>query len=556
MPVHGLTIVRKDPAPAAQPGRADVALFAGLVGRRPAPLADALRAFLADGGWIPKLMPKGGDRPAHQALLGLPVPVECWDEFASLYQWDRRPVEPGSSDTIPCNLGLALRSFFAEGGRKAYVVRTGDPLPLVDFGTEDAPVSAGEFSAAKLGLLDGLDKIELGRAETRVPLVPGLVEPGNSPDPSRRDTWLGAAAILGVEDAAMLLLPDLIELCGGRPERAQAEAIPPVPADAFKPCAPALPAAPPEKRLARPEWRAPRLDRAGYARWAEALGYTLEVLGRPRGPSHRRDVMLVGALPLPLAEAGLDRGEERNPLLLLGESGAVVDKQVLFAASRLGNARLQLAYPWIATEFSRRCPEAVEAPDGAFAGLVARRALSEGAFHAAAGLDLQSIRATLPALSQSDLTSHCEGSHWLGERLSLFGTRFGKLTLLSDATMAESRAWRAGGISRLMNIVLRAARTMGQDRLFEPNSPELWGRLAGEMERFLDGLAASGALTGRDGEPPYEVTCDYSTMSQADLDAGRTIMRIGFTAAFPIERIEVALSLIEPPATLPAREAA
>ena len=33
-------------------------------------------------------------------------------------------------------------------------------------------------------------------------------------------------------------------------------------------------------------------------------------------------------------------------------------------------------------------------------------------------------------------------------------------------------------------------------------------------------------------------------------------MKIGFTAAFPVERIEVALSLMEPPATLPARQAA
>lgn len=556
MPVPGLTIVRKDPAPVAQPGRADAALFAGLVGRRPAPIPPALRGFLADGGWVPKLVPENGDSAAHRALLGLPVPVESWDEFAALYQWDGRPVEPGSSDTIPCNLGLALRSFFAEGGRKAYVVRTGDPLPLVDFGTETAPVDAAAFAAAKRNLLDGLGKVALRRADARIPLLPGLVEPGNSPDPSQRDTWLGAAAILGVDDAAMLLLPDLIDLCGGRPERAQPEPVPPATADAFKPCAPALPAALPEKRLSRPEWRAPRLDRAGYARWAAALGHVLEVLGRPRGPSHRRDVMLVGALPLPLASAGLDSGEERNPLLLLGESGAVIDKQVLFAAEQIGNARLQLAYPWIATEFSRRCPEAIEAPDGAFAGLVAQRALGEGAFHAAAGLQPQSIRATLPVLSQSDLTSNCEGSGWLGERLALFGTRYGTLTLLSDATMAHSRAWRPGGVSRLMNIVLRAARTMGQDRLFEPNSPELWGRLAGEMERFLDGLAQRGALTGHSGEPPFEVTCDYSTMSQADLDAGRTIMKIGFTAAFPVERIEVALSLMEPPATLPARQAA
>src|SRR5688572_4397697 len=457
MSLPGVTFIRREPGPAVQLARADVAMFAGLVAREPAPLGDRLRGFLADGGWVPMTLPKTGDSAETLALLGIPVPVESWDEFTALYRWDGREVEPGSPDRVPSNLGLAVRSFFAEGGRKAYIVRVGDPEPIVDFSLGEA-----DYLASKRRLIDGLGKVRLGQeGKPRLPLLPGFARPSNTPDPGERDTWMGAAAIFGVEDAAMLLLPDLVELCAGRPERATGEAEPPPPPEGFKPCAPALPAALPEDRPALPEWRAARLGPEDYAQWSRALGYVLELLGRPRGPSHRRDVMLVGALPLPLASAGFDHGEERNPLLILAEKGAAIAGQTLFAGDQIGNARLQLAYPWIETDASRPCPEQVESPEGVFAGLVARRALTHGALHSAAGQEPLSARRLVPTLDLADLRSSADGSSWLGERISLIGTRHGTVTLLSDATPAESRAWRAGGVSRLMNVILRAARSMG-----------------------------------------------------------------------------------------------
>ena len=551
MSLPGVTIIRREPGPVVQLGRADVALFVGLVARDPAPLPDRLRAFLAGGGWVPMTLPETDDSAVTQALLGIPVPVESWDEFTALYRWDGREVEKGSFDTIPSNLGLAVRSFFAEGGRKAYIVRTGDPMPLVDFSVGEAA-----FVTAKRDLLDGLGKARLGQAGLeRLPLLPGFAQPGNDPDPSYRETWIGAAAIFGIEDVAMLLLPDLVELCAGRPERATGEAGPPSPSENFKPCAPTLPAALPEGRPAMPEWRASRLAPEDYALWSRALAYTLELLGRPRGPSHRRDVMLVGALPLPLASSGLDHGEEHNPLLVLSESGAVIKDATLFSGDSLGNARLQLAYPWVATEASPDCPEGVESPEGVFAGLVAKQALAKGAFHSAAGQEPVTVRGTVPTLDLADLRNATDSSDWLGERVSLIATRHGRLTLLSDSTMADSPGWRPGGVSRLMNIVLRAARHIGQDQMFEPSGPELWSRLRGQIERLLEDLAGRGALTSSGGEPAYQVRCDRTTMTQFDIDAGRAIVEVGFTTAYPVVRITVSLNLIEPPRTL-AQEAA
>src|SRR6478735_2504219 len=184
MSLPGVTFIRREPGPSVQLGRADVAMVVGLVAREPAPLGDRLRAFLADGGWVPMTRPKDGDSAETLALLGIPVPVESWDEFVSLYRWDGREVEPGSPDLIPSNLGLAVRSFFAEGGRKAYIVRIGDPEPIVDFSLDES-----DDVARKRRLIEGLDKVRLGQAgKPRLPLLHGFAEASNSPDPSERGT--------------------------------------------------------------------------------------------------------------------------------------------------------------------------------------------------------------------------------------------------------------------------------------------------------------------------------------------------------------------------------
>jgi hypothetical protein len=549
--IPGIRFVSPAPGMAGPSSRADVAVFAGMVGRIGAPLPDMLRRQLAQGGWLPMQMPEAGDSAAHQALLGLPVPVESWGAFAALYEWDQRPIEPGSSARIPCNLGLAVRSFFAEGGRKAYIVRTGDPVAVVDMAQ-----TLEVFDLAKRALIDWMPLNAPADAADRVPLLPGLNNPSHDADPGVPETWRGMAAIFGIEDAAMLLLPDLIELCAGMPQPVVPPPAPPGPPENFKPCAPVLPAAIPSERPAQPEWRAARLTRTGYAAWARGMRHALDLLGRPRGPAHRRDVMLVGSVPLPLVESGLDAHAGRNPLAILGRADAVIDGDMLFSPGQIGNARLQLAYPWIGTEASAGQPEGIESPEGVFAGLLARSALDKGAFHSAAGQRTRSVLRLAPTLGIADLSEREPGiSTWLGDRLSLIGTRYGAIELISDATTADSSAWRPGGISRLMGIILRAARTMGQDLIFEPNGPQIWDQLRARLEAFLEGLRQRGALSGDRPQEAFEVRCDQSTMTQSDIDAGRMIVSIGFLAAFPVQRITVSLALLDPVAS-PQRSAA
>lgn len=538
MSLPGINFANRRPAEAAGlSSRADVAMFVGCVPRRAGSVPAAVLEALASGGWSPEGLFRV-EAGRLGSLLDLPVAVHSWSEFDALFAWERRPLATGSTDFVPTSLGLAVRSFFDEGGAKAWIVRTGDPPPL------DAE------EAVKLPLLTGQGAQGAGH----VAILPGFRGASRAADPGDPRTWSGAGAIFGVGDAAMLLLPDLVDICAGAPERAEIEPEAPAPPERFRPCAPASPDLAPGKRVGRPRYQPPSLDGAQYALWADALQYALTLLGRARGPDHRQDVMLLSAFPLPLlGEFG--RGDEAWPL-------AVLDSQLpggkrLLAEGWIDHPRLQLAYPWVRTAASQGMPEGVQSPEGLLAGVVARTSLADGAFRSIGGREARSVRALRPEIGESDLSRGLGGeADWLGERLCLIALKRGRPEWLSDSTMARERKWRTGGVSRLMGIILRAARQFGDELMFEPSGPALWARIRGTVESFLDGLWRRGALDGRSRDRAFRVECGETSMSAADIDAGRVIARIGFTAAYPIQYISVSLLLLEAAADGQAREAA
>jgi phage tail sheath protein FI len=275
--------------------------------------------------------------------------------------------------------------------------------------------------------------------------------------------------------------------------------------------------------------------------------------------------MLVSAFPLPLAGADFPQGEESDPLAILSrpgtssgsEPGSPGETLSLLDAAAIGNARLQLGYPWVETAASVGIPEGLQSPEGLLAGLIARTSLTDGAFRSAAGRPCKTVRRLHPDLGESRIRRGLPGgaSDWMGDRLCLVGQKRDRVELLSDATMSPDPQWRAGGVSRLMGIILRAARSFGDDLVFEPSGPALWAAIRSTVETFLEGLRERGALDGRISEEAYEVACDESSMTAADRDSGRVICRIGFTAAYPIQHIEVSLLLLEA-AACQVREAA
>ncbi len=129
-------------------------------------------------------------------------------------------------------------------------------------------------------------------------------------------------------------------------------------------------------------------------------------------------------------------------------------------------------------------------------------------------------------------------------------------TLHSDVTASADESWRAGGVSRLMGAVLRAARRTGDALIFEPSGPALWQRISSSMEELLTAFWIEGGLGGASLDEAFSVRCDRSTMSQNDLDNGRLRVEISILPVAAVERITVVLDLNGGGVAEPLREVA
>lgn len=493
-PMSTLVFESSARAPRSAPERADVACFVGLAPRRPGtPVPADIQRWLAEQGWS----------SSDQALLAdVPVPVERWETYTQLF-------EPAPATTY---LGAAVRSFFAQGGRKCYVVRAGNPWP------------AGSSRTVRLSWLP---KLLRGQG----------TQPAASPED--RGTWHGAAHVFGLPDVSFLALPDLAATVAAD-EQPPAPPMVAVPTgrEPFVECSHTQ--LPPE--VAPVTGVAPRCDVTGYQHWADFLERVLALLRR-----HARHVQLVSAIPLPLPKeqvvdgAGRRFGAVESPYSFLLATGVL---------PRLQSAFLQLVYPWVQTPGSVRLPEGLESPEGVLTGVLARNTLLQGTFRSALGQELAQVQALYPLLERSIPLARPPSAIQapalsFQERVSLLGVSPRGPKVLSDVTTSPSATWRQAGLNRLFSVLVRAVSRVGLELLFEPSSERTWRALVRRLETTLVALWEVGALRGANPREAFRVRCDRTTMSQADIDAGRLVAELELDAAPAIERIRITLTVAE-----------
>lgn len=400
-------------------------------------------------------------------LRDVPVPVDTWDVFDALFAWDDRPISEGAPDTCDTALGAALRSFFAQGGRKCFVVRLDDPWPVL------SPANPARLSPPTASAVD-------------------------------RSSWRGLGHLFALPEVSFLCLPDLPDLFATT-ATGQVEKTPPPTPEVFVECA--VEDLPPENRSVR-GIAAPRCDADGFEKWAEFVMKAGSFLA-----GSAREVQFIGAIPL-----GLD--------------------EPWAAVSGIGTAFVQLVYPWLRSPSSPALPGGLEAPDGVLAGALANSALTRGSWRSAIRQPIAGLTAVEPILDAKRLAL-------VRDHVTVIGPAPGGFRLLSDVTTDAEEAYRPANVNRLLNAILRAARYTGASSVFQNSGPLLWRRLRENLTGLLAGLWADGALGGDSPEDAYEVRCDRSTMTQADLDAGRVLCRVSFTAASPIVHLTVVFAMDE-----------
>jgi phage tail sheath protein FI len=245
---------------------------------------------------------------------------------------------------------------------------------------------------------------------------------------------------------------------------------------------------------------------------------------------------------------------ERNILAyLVHEGGSPLASTLLSGEQGLASAFVQLVYPWARTPGSTNMPQQLESPEGIVAGLLAQNALIAGAYRNAGRRSLGDVFAVEPIMNRQQMLdpvplpggSAGQPPKALIERITLLGPTPDGLQLLSDVTTSLDEHYRPANVNRLVSIIVRAARLLGQDTLFETSSELLWSKLREKLSSLLLGFYNAGALRGASPAEAFSVRCDRSTMTQADIDNGRLVAEIVFAAASSIEQITIVLAMDE-----------
>jgi hypothetical protein len=490
-----------------------------------------------------------------QRLHNLPIAVESFATFDALFAWEQRGIRDrvvhAGDPLVATPLGVALRAFFGEGGRRAYVVRTGDPSHVFDTATDRfAACFAQDAGASDTSVFDTesdrCPQLPGIRRMVRRGLLAGLAETGRPAAMAAAD-WVGLEHVYGLTDASFVLLPDLIDACAqavpSELPPAQQVAAPERFADCVDEAPPVNPS--PGRRLSPP-----RLNSLGLAVWHQLVSSALRLLDNPGRAFHRRDVQLLTSLPL-LGD-GRDLPAPAQWLDWMAQAPGWMSPLVDGSAGLLSD-RLQLAYPWLRSADSADTQGGVEAPEGSLAGVLARSALERGSYRSAATCRLVRYHDSTPELDWTQTTQQTVwtplGAMTLAERVCLLGPSPTGPQLMSDVSCSADARTRQASVRRLINVVVQAARTAGDEFAFEANAERLWMRVRERLSDLMRVLLAAGALSS-DGVP-FVVRCGRDTMRQNDLDGGRLIAHIELQPAQPIARIVVVLNLRDA-GTMPA----
>jgi hypothetical protein len=490
-----LTFETRTPHLPSSPARADVACFVGFVALRPGPLPEDVIEHWRQTSPEAGILSDASQRPS----VPLPVVVDSAAAFDALFDG---MVRTSTGLAWEAYLAGAVRDFFRQGGRRAWIVAVADPgVP---------PRSATEVAAA-------LDRL--------LPASPSF-------SAGDRATWRGLGHVMGLPDVALVCLPDLPNLVG-----APLETVPPLPgepvaAPGFVECSEPDPRPPVPLSHAAPA--APRLGDAQWERWQATVRRAVDWLAR-----YRPDAQLI--LGLPLWQPG--QPGEAEPLL------ALEARLRPYRSGGVGSAYLQLAYPWLATDDSRDRPGGLAPADGVLAGMIARSCLSQGTFRPVTGAVPEGLIAVAPALSARatrllvpvDTSSGSALQLCFLQRVSTLGLTHRGYELLSDVTTSSDPVWRHAGLNRLMGVLRRACTRIGEALAFEASGPQTWRRLRESVENTLAALRGEGAFS--DSGEAYRVRCDQTTMTQNDIDNGRLIAHVSISPRTTIERIAIVLSV-------------
>lgn len=188
-------------------------------------------------------------------------------------------------------------------------------------------------------------------------------------------------------------------------------------------------------------------------------------------------------------------------------------------------------HPWVTVPSLDGITTVTIPPAGHVAGVYAKTDTNRGVWNAPAGVSLLGVRGLSEDINtaQSDLLVE-RGINVLrnipGRGFQVWNSR---------TTDHQDLQWKYVNVRRLFVYVEQSIQHGLQWAVFEQNGPALWIAVGTRISNFLQNLWTSGALQGAKPELAYFIRCDRTTMTQADIDAGRLVAEIGLAPTRPAE---------------------
>jgi enoyl-CoA hydratase/carnithine racemase/phage tail sheath protein FI len=210
---------------------------------------------------------------------------------------------------------------------------------------------------------------------------------------------------------------------------------------------------------------------------------------------------------------------ERFRFAVLDARPAATIDEVLAARSSINSSYAAMYYPWVTTQNSVQLP-----PSGFVCGILAR--VVTGAVDLQAAIDTHG-QERLSAQGINSIRS------FPSRGILLWGAR----------TTSEDPLWKYVNVRRYFIYLEQSIYAGLQWVVFEPNGEPLWAGVRQTITNFLLNNWRSGALMGTKPEEAFYVRCDRSTMTQNDIDNGRTIAEIGVAPVRPAEFVIIRIGL-------------
>ncbi len=195
-----------------------------------------------------------------------------------------------------------------------------------------------------------------------------------------------------------------------------------------------------------------------------------------------------------------------------------------------------LYHPWLVdTVSATRGDLPAQPPDGAVCGLYARRARSRGAWIAPANEPLMGVVALAPPMARPSWQLLQD------EHLNVIRQEPRGFLALSADTLTDDPELRPIGVRRLLALLRKLAADRGMPHVFEPYDALFRRRVQDDFTSLLTDLFRRGAFAGNAPAEAFRVVTDDTVNPPQAVDLGRFVIELRVAPSHPLRFLLVRL---------------